>query len=123
MRSGLAFRDPPNLNIVARPSLTLRLVAKRTLLDLAGRKVWGDSYNGSLVGPTLHFAPGERVALTFVNRLPVMSNLHFHGMFVSPSGASDNPFIQISPGHSFTYHLSIRPATRRERSGTTPTEW
>ena len=32
---------------------------------------------------------------------------HFHGMFVSPSGASDNPFIQVAPGRRFTYHLSI----------------
>jgi len=67
----------------------------------------GDSYNGSFVGPTMHFAPGEHVTLKLVNRLPVMSNLNFHGMFISPSGSSDNPFIQVAPGHSFTYHLSI----------------
>jgi suppressor of ftsI len=110
MRSGLAFKDPPDLNLATGSNVTLRLVAKRTLFDLAGRRVWGDSYNGSFVGPTMHFAPGERVTLKLVNRLSVMSNLHFHGMFISPSGASDNPFIQVAPGHSFTYHLSI-PAT------------
>lgn len=105
MRSGLPFVDPPVLK--PGPNHSLRLVARPTLFDLSGRKVWGDSYNGSFVGPTLQLAPGEHVTLRFVNRLRVPSNLHFHGMHISPSGASDNPFIQVNPGSSFTYHLRI----------------
>lgn len=70
-------------------------------------KVWGESYNGSFVGPTLHFAPGEHVSLTLTNKLSTTTNLHFHGMHVSPSGDSNNVFLSIPPGNTFTYHLNI----------------
>lgn len=86
---------------------TVHLVAEPTLFDLAGKKVWGESYDGSFVGPTLHFTPGEQVSLTLTNKLSTATNLHFHGMHVSPSGDSDNVFLSIPPGDTFTYHLSI----------------
>ena len=40
-------------------------------------------------------------------QLPIATNLHFHGLQVSPSGAADNPFLSISAGHSFTYRFDI----------------
>jgi FtsP/CotA-like multicopper oxidase with cupredoxin domain len=101
MHAGLPFADPPNLASGAK------LTAAVTRFDLSGREVWGESYNGSFVGPTLRFRPGEQVTLKLVNRLPVLTNIHFHGMQISPSGASDNPFIAVTPGSAFTYRLSI----------------
>ena len=88
-------------------TVTVHLVAKPTLFHLAGKKVWGESYNGSFAGPTLHFTPGEHVSLTLTNKLSTATNLHFHGMHVSPSGDSDNVFLSIPPGDTFTYHLNI----------------
>jgi FtsP/CotA-like multicopper oxidase with cupredoxin domain len=55
----------------------------------------------------MHFVPGEHVILTLVNKLPTATNLHFHGLHVSPSGDSDNPYISVPPGQTFTYHLNI----------------
>jgi FtsP/CotA-like multicopper oxidase with cupredoxin domain len=107
MVSGLPFHDPRNLNTATPSHLKLRLVAARTRFDLDGKEVWGDSYDGSYIGPTLHLQAGEHVTLTLVNKLPTATNLHFHGMHVSPSGSSDNPYISVAPGHSFVYHLNI----------------
>jgi FtsP/CotA-like multicopper oxidase with cupredoxin domain len=107
MSAGHALRQPSNLNVVTPPILTVRLVAKRTRFDIGGKRVWGESYNGRYVGPTLHVEPGEHVNLTLVNRLATPTNLHFHGLHLSPSGRSDNTYISVRPGQTLTYHLDI----------------
>jgi len=107
MHAGLPLAEPTNLNLQTPPVLRLRLVAHRTLFDISGKKVWGKSYNGKFVGPTLHFLPGERVELTLVNQLSTPTNLHFHGLRLSPSGSGDNPFISVPAGHSFTYYFTV----------------
>jgi suppressor of ftsI len=65
------------------------------------------TYNGSLNGPTLHVKPGERMILYYVNKLDQPSNLHFHGLHVSPSGSSDNIFRVIGSGETAKYVLDI----------------
>jgi len=107
MTSGLPLAAPTNLNTATPLTVKLRLVAERTRFDIGGKKVWGDSYNGHDIGPTLHFVPGEHVTLTLVNHLATATNLHFHGLHVSPSGDSDNPYISVPPGQTFIYHLNI----------------
>ncbi len=102
MTPGLPLAQPTGLT-----TERLRLVAEPKLFDISGKKVWGESYNGDYVGPTLHFYPGEHVDLTLVNKLPTATDLHFHGLHISPSGSADNPYISVAPGHSFTYHLDI----------------
>jgi FtsP/CotA-like multicopper oxidase with cupredoxin domain len=64
-------------------------------------------YNGSLVGPTLLINPGDRVELSLVNSLDEPTNLHFHGLHVSPSGDSDNVFRQVNPGETAKYTIEI----------------
>lgn len=74
------------------------------------------SYNGGLIGPTLRVKPGDTMRIRLVNSLPRTSdpcpmhnmenepggfnltNLHTHGLHVSPSGNSDNVFLQVCPG-------------------------
>jgi FtsP/CotA-like multicopper oxidase with cupredoxin domain len=41
-------------------------------------------YNGSLPGPALHVYPGDRVEIDLINNLNESTNLHFHGLHVSP---------------------------------------
>jgi FtsP/CotA-like multicopper oxidase with cupredoxin domain len=107
MTPGLPLAQPASLNTATPRTLRLRLVAEPRRFDISGKEVWGESYDGDYVGPTLHLVPGEHVVLTLVNRLPTATDLHFHGLHVSPSGSSDNPYISVPPGHSFTYHLNI----------------
>ena len=55
-------------------------------------------YNGSLMAPTLHIKPGERLVMNYVNRLDEPTNIHFHGFHVSPTGSSDNIFRVVETG-------------------------
>jgi FtsP/CotA-like multicopper oxidase with cupredoxin domain len=107
MVTGRPLVTPPNLNTATPRQLHLRLVAEPTRFDIGGKRVWGESYDGDFAGPTMHFVPGETVTLTLVNRLATATNLHFHGMHISPSSHADNPYISVPPGKTFTYHFTI----------------
>lgn len=65
------------------------------------------TYNGSVNGPTLHVKPGERMVLYYVNKLDQPTNVHFHGLHVSPLGSSDNIFRVIGPRENTKYVLDI----------------
>jgi FtsP/CotA-like multicopper oxidase with cupredoxin domain len=74
-------------------------------------------YNGAYLPPVLRPRLGDTMRITFRNNLPDdPSNLHYHGMSVSPQGNSDNVFIHVHPGHEFKYEVRI-PATGRQRPG------
>ncbi|MEY9966971.1 suppressor of ftsI [Streptacidiphilus sp. MAP12-16] len=107
MNAGAPFRDPQDADTVTDPHLTITLDAAQTRFDLSGRRVWGRSYNGDFVAPTIHLAPGSNVTIRLVNHLTVATNLHFHGLHVSPSGHSDDSFLCVAPGGSTTYRLAI----------------
>ena len=82
-------------------------------------------YNGTLGGPTLRCRPGDRLRVNVINQLPAnpdqgmviddhnvphhfnSTNLHTHGLHVSPQGNSDNVFVDIQPGQSFQYEYQI----------------
>jgi FtsP/CotA-like multicopper oxidase with cupredoxin domain len=77
----------------------------------------GSLYNGAYLPPTLRPRLGDTMRITFLNDLADdPSNLHFHGMAVSPRGNSDNVFVHVHPGHRFEYEVRI-PATGRQRPG------
>jgi FtsP/CotA-like multicopper oxidase with cupredoxin domain len=63
-------------------------------------------YNGSLMAPTLHIKPGERLVVNLVNKIDE-TNIHFHGFHVSPIGSSDNVFRVVKPGETARYVLDI----------------
>lgn len=107
MVAGRAFHDPANADTSATQRITITLDAHRTRFDLGGRKVWGESYDGAFTAPTIRVAPGSAVTIRLVNHLRVATNLHFHGLHVSPTGVSDDPFLCVAPGASLTYRLAI----------------
>src|SRR5947209_1563101 len=104
-----AFRDPA---VVASHDgvLALTLTAARGQVQVGGRRVTAEVYNGSYVPPTLRVQPGDVVRLRLVNALDETTNLHMHGLAVSPLGASDNVFLHIAPGRAQDYEIRI-PAT------------
>jgi len=104
---GRPFADPPDADTAASTQLTITLDAAATRFDVGGRAVFGESYNGTFVAPTLHLAPGAAVTITLVNHLAVATNLHFHGLHVSPEDNADDPFICVAPGQRFDYHLML----------------
>ena len=87
-------------------------------------------YNGKRVGPTIRVKRGTKFKIRVENALhgkldpgtdpkdtPLAenvhglctTNLHTHGLHVSPSGNSDNIFWQIEPGEEFTFEYEIGP--------------
>jgi len=100
------FRDPP---VAASRDgvLALTLTAGRARVDVAGQQVLAAVYNGSYVPPTLRVHPGDVVRLHLVNALDNETNLHAHGMSVSPAGNSDNVFLHVPPGGAQDYEIRI----------------
>ena len=97
--------------------LNITLVASEKRVQVAGQMVLAKVYNGSFVAPTLMIHPGDMVRLKLVNHLDEPTNLHFHGLEISPSGHADNIFLSINPGQSFQYYF------RLPRNAPTGTFW
>ncbi len=88
-------------------ALHARLSAAAGSVNIAGRKATALSYNGGVPGPTLHVRQGDLLNVSLDNRLNATTNLHVHGLHVSPEGNSDNVFLAIEPGKSFDYEYRI----------------
>lgn len=64
------------------------------------------TYNDQYIGPTLNVKPGDTIDLTVKNKLAEETNIHFHGLHVSPAGISDNVLRRFLPGKS--YHVLVK---------------
>lgn len=87
--------------------LDVTLTASEGSHQVAGRAATTFAYNGSVPGPTLRLRPGDRLWLRLVNQLDDATNLHTHGLLVSPEGNADNVFVHIEPGESFDYEYQL----------------
>lgn len=87
--------------------LTVDLVAGYTEVSIGGLRARLKTYNGTTPGPTLMVKPGDVITVNFTNNLGEMTNLHMHGFHVSPSGNSDNVFVEIANGETFTYQYTL----------------
>ena len=112
-QTGEAFAEPPRVQS-ENGVLQFDLVASDRGIDVAGADVAGHAYDENFVGPTLVVNPGDTIAMTLDNQLGTHTNVHFHGLHVSPSGNSDNIFLSIEPGEQFAYSLKHprRPSRR-----------
>lgn len=94
--------------------LTLRAVR-----DAAGHDQF--QFNGQNIAPTIRLAPGDTLRITYINDLPKpsgercslgpcenMTNLHFHGLGVSPKAPQDDVLDMVaSPGETLHYSVFI----------------
>ena len=87
--------------------LKTTLVAEYKIGKVDNQTITAMVYNGSLPGPTYHVYPGDKVEIDLVNNLNESTNLHFHGMHVSPANNSDNIFLDVAPGKTQNYTLDI----------------
>ncbi|MEQ1770501.1 MAG: multicopper oxidase domain-containing protein, partial [Devosia sp.] len=106
VRPGAPFAEPTVLRS-ANGKLAVRLVAKGRLVRFGSGYRFAYTYNGSVPGPTLRVRPGDVLTITLVNQLDQPTNLHTHGLHVSPSGNADNVFVMVAPGESRTYDYEI----------------
>ena len=96
--------------------ITLKLSA---VTDAKGHYAF--AYNGKTVPPVIRVSPGQRLKIDYLNALPRtsretcaegpcmnMSNLHFHGLHVSPRFPQDDVLtMHAMPGEWLHYLLSI----------------
>jgi suppressor of ftsI len=78
-------------------------------------------FNGQPTAPTLRLSPGDQLKITYVNDLPAkppekclagpcmdMTNLHFHGLTVSPDAPQDDVLnMMATPGQTLYYNVQI----------------
>lgn len=133
------FQNPPEVKS-ANGALITELVTSYTdpnTVTIGGCGVHLRTYNGQLVGPTLRAKPGDVLNILLNNRLPVetpaavaeqfeqerknahlsvvpasfnTTNLHTHGLHVSPVGNSDNVLLAILPHTQFPYEIKVPPS-------------
>lgn len=113
--------------------LDTKITAAPGRVQLGNREFTGLLYNDAYVPPILRARLGDTLRIAFRNNLasgvdragymgPICagagtaSNLHFHGLSVSPQGNSDNVFIHVQPGETFQYQVRI-PASGRQGPG------
>ncbi len=104
--TGAALTLPAELRSTGG-TLALELEAGRGPMQLAGRRATALGYNGASPGPTLRLRAGDVLRIRLLNRLAAPTNLHVHGLHVSPQGAGDNVFVTVDPGGSFDYEYRL----------------
>ena len=104
--SGSTLIEPPELRS-ADGVLNVDLESSPQRVTIAGRDVNALSYNGGVPGPTLRVRAGDTLRVSLKNSLTDPSNLHVHGLHVSPEDNSDNMFVTVEAGESFDYQYEL----------------
>ncbi|WP_088280226.1 multicopper oxidase family protein [Ideonella sp. A 288] len=84
--------------------------SQKVRADGPATEVWG--FNGSVPGPVLRFAQGDKVDLHVVNHLPQVTTVHWHGLRV-PNDMDGVPHVTQHPieiGGSFDYRFALPDA-------------
>lgn len=102
------FVDPPQIeseNGILETALT---VAPHTI-EVAGKKVTTNLYNGLFAPPVLRVKPGDTLRLNLTNNKGEgeNTNIHYHGTNVSPLAPADSVFIKIEPGETYQYKVDF----------------
>ena len=104
--TGEPFAEPEALRS-NRGLLEVRLEAALGRHEVAGRAATTMGYNGGVPGLTLRLRPGDTLRVELVNRLDRVTNLHVHGLHVSPEGNGDNVFVAVEPGRAHRYEYRL----------------
>jgi suppressor of ftsI len=123
LRAGAAAAQP--LEPLVQPTeirskngvLTATLAAATRRVRVGDLAFPGLVYNGSYLPPLLRARLGDTLRIALKNDLADQAtNLHYHGMSVSPQGNGDNVFVHVHPGQKFEYEVPI-PANGRQGPG------
>ena len=87
--------------------LELDLEASSSRVNLGGKPTYLLTYNGQIPAPRLEAQAGDTVRIHFSNNLSQPTNLHYHGLHITPTGNADNAFLDIPSGESLTYEFTL----------------
>ncbi len=107
---GLPLTEPEVLRS-RNGTLALTLNLDNGEYQVAGHTVKGMTMNGQFMGPTLVIDPGDTLTFSVVNNLGEPTNIHEHGLHVSPIGISDNVLRTMEPGSTSPVVVNI-PTTQ-----------
>jgi suppressor of ftsI len=111
---GVSLPQPPQVHAKNHVvSVTLHAVNKN------GKDAF--AFNGKTVAPVIRASPGDILKITYVNDLPAkssescavnpcmdMTNLHFHGLSISPDAPQDDVLTMLAkPGQALHYSIRI----------------
>ena len=70
-------------------------------------KAW--TYNGTVPGPTLRGEVGDKIRVRLVNKLPMGTDVHMHGMILPNEMDGVAPITQelVKPGEEFVYEYEV----------------
>ena len=105
------FRNPPEVRS-ANGELRIVLNVATGPVQVAGQTVTTTVYNGMYIPPLLRLRPGDTLFLDIDNRSSEPTNLHLHGLNVSPrinsdGTVGDNVFVSIDPANRLSYRIAI----------------
>lgn len=103
---GPQLQDPPEL-ISRHGLLKATVIVERRKVQVGNRHLYATTYNGAYMPPTLRVKPGDRIDLTLTNKIDEDTNLHTHGLHVSPRAPADDIFIAIKYNHSYHYSYQL----------------
>jgi len=117
---GAGFADPLEMpNLSAIPGIIeVDLEAMPAWVSVNGINARLMTYNGSYPAPTIRVRRGDTLRVHFKDSLPLpgmnilghereMTNLHTHGLHVSPSGNADNAMLMFMAGDAFDYEYDL----------------
>jgi FtsP/CotA-like multicopper oxidase with cupredoxin domain len=113
----------PEVRKSANGELNTTLRMHYAYKDIGGYRLYMRTYEGNAPGPTLRLKPGDVLRIKLINDMPPnrdptpvdhslphqfnTTNLHSHGLHVSPSGISDNVMRMMEPGQSYDIEIAI----------------
>ncbi len=117
---GAVFADPVEMgNLSSIPGVVeVKVDAKSSWINVNGTMANLLTYNDSYPAPTIRAKKGDHLKVHFTNYLSMLgtnilghdrdiTNLHTHGLHVSPSGNADNMMVMLKPGEFFDYEYDL----------------
>lgn len=117
---GAPFADPVEMrNLSTVPGIVeVNVEAKSAWINVNGTMANLLTYNDSYPAPTIRAKKGDTLKVHFKNSLNMpgtnilghdrdITNLHTHGLHVSPSGNADNMMVMLMPGETFDYEYDL----------------
>src|SRR6266404_6751819 len=118
MMTGLRMTQARTIRALSAKNHTLSLTLHAGITQDGKNSFY---FEGQPIAPTLRLSPGDQLKITYINDLPTeakencaitpcmdMTNLHFHGLTVSPDAPQDDVLnMKAMPGQSLHYTVQI----------------
>ncbi|QRY78008.1 multicopper oxidase family protein [Pseudomonas sp. PDNC002] len=101
------LQPPPEFSYDAQGTTQATLTAERKDVAVGNARYDTLVFNGQYDSPVLRLRPGGALSLRLDNRMDDITNLHFHGMTVTPLDGGDSIFRETKPHQVGEYHFAI----------------